>query len=306
MRASGREIPVSRPDKVLFPEDGITKRDLAEYFRRVFAVQKPHIENRPLMMHRFPDGIRAEGFFQKQVGGYFPDWIETVSIDLKETEGRREMVVCNSAAALVYLAGQACVALHGWMSRIDHLTRPDKMLFDLDPPGDDFDRVRRTALELRRLLGEVGLPAFVMTTGSKGLHVAVPLRPDEEFDRVRSFAGDVARLLASRDAEHLTVEPRKTQRQGRLYLDTQRNAYGQTGIVPYSPRALTGAPVATPLDWDELNGRRLHPRRYTMENLFRRLGQKHDPWKDMHRRARSLQPARQRLQEMLPSEDEFH
>jgi len=301
LRAGGRRIRVSRPEKVLFPADGITKRDLAEYCRRVFEVQEPHLRDRPLMLHRFPDGIGEEGFFQKQVGDHFPDWIETVTIDLKETEGRREMMVCNTAAGLVYLADQACIALHGWMSRVGSLNRPDKMVFDLDPAGDDFEPVRRTAHDLHRLLEEIGLPGFVMSTGSKGLHVAVPLRQQDEFSTVREFAGGVARILVDRDPENLTLESRKARRAGRLYVDTQRNAYGQTGIVPYSPRALTGAPVAAPLDWEELKGRDMTPRRYTPANLFRRLGQKPDPWKDMRRHAHSLRIPRRNLQEMLSS-----
>jgi bifunctional non-homologous end joining protein LigD len=304
MQANGRDIPISRPGKILFPEDGITKKDLATYFQRIFEVLAPHIEDRPLMLHRFPDGIDADGFYQKQVGGHFPDWIETVSIELKETEGRRDMMVANRAAALVYLADQACIALHGWMSRRDRLNRPDKMLFDLDPPGNDFEPVRQAAGQLHRLLLDVGITSFVTTTGSKGLHIAVPLRPEEEFEGVRKFAAEVARTLVARNPEHLTVEPRKAKRRGRLYLDTQRNAYGQTGIVPYSPRAIKGAPIATPLDWDELKHRDLHPQSYTMKNLFRRLGQKPDPWRDMRRHARTLDKPRQRLREMRPSRGE--
>jgi bifunctional non-homologous end joining protein LigD len=304
MQANDREIPISRPEKLLFPEDGITKKYLATYFQRIFEVLAPHIEDRPLMLHRFPDGIDADGFYQKQVGGHFPDWIETVSIDLKKTEGRRDMMVANRGAALVYLADQACIALHGWMSRRDRLNRPDKMLFDLDPPGNDFEPVRRAAQELHRLLLDVGLVSYVMTTGSKGLHIAVPLRSEEEFDGVRKFAGEITHTLAARNPEHLTVESRKAKRRGRLYLDTQRNAYGQTGIVPYSPRAIKGAPIATPLDWEELQRRNLHPRSYTMKNLFRRLGQKPDPWRDMGRHARRLEKPRQRLREMRQSRGE--
>lgn len=298
MRTNGRDIPISRPEKILFPEDGITKKDLATYFQRIFDVLAPHIEGRPLMLHRFPDGIGADGFYQKQVGGHFPDWIETVSIELKETEGRRDMMVANRAAALVYLADQACIALHGWMSRRGRLNRPDKMLFDLDPPGNDFEPVRQAAGQLHRLLLDVGLASYVTTTGSKGLHIAVPLRPEEEFDGVRKFAAEVARTLVARNPEHLTVESRKAKRRGRLYLDTQRNAYGQTGIVPYSPRAIKGAPIATPLDWDELKRSDLRPQSYTMKNLFRRLGQKPDPWRDMWRHAGTLDQPRQRLWEM--------
>ncbi|MEZ6097800.1 MAG: hypothetical protein R3E01_02400 [Pirellulaceae bacterium] len=172
------------------------------------------------------------------------------------------------------------------------------MIFDLDPPGDDFEPVRFEARKLNELLGELELPTHVKTTGSPGLHVLVPLDRSADFNAVRAFARDVAALLADRESKRLTIEQRKNKRQGRLYLDTGRNAYAQTAVAPYAVRPLAGAPIATPLEWNELSDNDLDAQSYTMKNILRRLGQKEDPWRDIRRHAVSLDAARERLQEL--------
>jgi bifunctional non-homologous end joining protein LigD len=295
LEVGGRAVEVSSPDKVLFPEDGITKADLAGYYARVAETMLPHLEGRPISMLRYPDGIEGESFFQKDVPDYFPDWIRRAKVE--KEGGTLEMMIAEEPAALVYLAGQACVTPHVWLSRIDRPQRPDRLIFDFDPPGDDFGPVRDGARRMRDLLEELGLVAFVMTTGSRGLHVTVPLDRSADFDAVRTFARGCAELLVARRPDHLTVEHRKAKRGGRVYVDTGRNAYAQTGVAPYAVRALPGAPVATPLDWSELG--RAKPRSTTIANLFRRLGRKDDPWADNDRRARPLAKAAKRLQRML-------
>ncbi len=290
-------IDISHGEKVLFPEDGITKSDLITYYHRIAETMLPHIKGRPLTMHRFPDGITAEGFYQKEVSDYFPSWIERVSIALKGG-GHQPQVVCANAATLVYLANQACITPHVWLSRVDRLQYPDKLIFDLDPPDDHFERVHAAAQILRHLLEEIGLVPFVMTTGSQGLHVVVPLDRGADFDTVRSFAQELATLLAKKAPDQFTIEIQKEQRDGRLFVDYLRNAYGQTSVAPYAVRPKSGAPVATPLDWYELDAKRLHSQHYTIRNIFRRLGQKADPWKDMMRYARALTTPRRRLERL--------
>lgn len=278
----------SNLDKVLFPGAGITKEGLIDYYSRVSEYMLPHLKGRPLAMHRFPDGIDGKAFFQKEIPDYFPDWVDRVEVERKE-EGPIDMVVAENQATLAYLGNQACIAIHIWLGRRDKLNQPDKMIFDLDPPKGRFDLVVKAARALRkRLEEERGLPAFVMTTGSKGLHVVVPLRPKALFDEVREYARAVSEALAEAHPDEFTTETRKDKRKGRLFLDYLRNAYGQHSIAPYSVRAIEGAPVATPLEWDELSGLDRDAQAYTIKNIFRRLGQKGCPWKGMWRKAPAL------------------
>ncbi|MGA9538381.1 MAG: non-homologous end-joining DNA ligase [Desulfobacterales bacterium] len=299
MKVDSRSIELSNRDKVLFPEDDITKGDLIDYYHRMADRILPYLEERPVMLQRFPDGIAETGFYQKQVSGYFPDWITKVTVGLKDRDEVRSMVVCNDAATLVYLANQACITLHAWLSRRASLDRPDRMIFDLDPATDDFAAVREAARHLREVIEHVGLTPYVMTTGSKGLHVAVPLKPGASFEAVRDFARKLATYVADQHADRYTVEPRKEKREQRLFLDYLRNGYGQTVVVPYAIRAKAGAAIATPLDWEELSDSSLRSNRYTLRNIFRRLGQKDDPWADMGRNARGLATPQKRLAEMI-------
>lgn len=180
-----------------------------------------------------------------------------------------------------------------WLSTTEHLERPDRMIFDLDPSGDDVAMIRDAARTVREVLEEVGLTPFVTTSGSRGYHVRAPLDAEEDFDAVRGLARGVARAVVARAPESFTVEQRKDRRGNRVLIDYLRNAYGQTSVPPYTVRARPGAPVATPLDWDEIG--RTGPQSYTIRNLFRRLGQKEDPWREMSRHARPLAGPRKRL-----------
>ena len=279
-------VETSHEDKVLFPADGITKGDLIDYHERVAEHMLPHLRDRPVMLQRFPDGIGADGFYQKQASDHFPDWIRRARV--RKEGGHQDLVVVESTAALVYLADQATITLHGWLSRTDAIDAPDRLVFDLDPPGGDFATVRGAARRVHDLLDELDLPSFPMTTGSRGLHVVVPLDRSTGFDDVRTFARAAAKVLADRHPEDLTLEARKDKRGQRLYLDTTRNAYAQTTVVPYSVRARRGAPVATPIAWEELDRGSLTATAYGMGNLFRRLGQMEDPWAGFARRAVAL------------------
>lgn len=287
MRASSYNIELSNLDKVFFPEQGITKGDLINYYKRIGETMIPLMSGRPVTMHRFPDGLGKEGFFQQEMPDYFPDWIERVTVKKKEG-GSISRVICNKTADLVYLANQGCITPHIWLSQKGSLNYPNRMIFDLDPADDDFKTVCQGALLLKDLLLSRELTPFVMTTGSKGLHVVVPLNGKEDFDTVREFAKKIAELAASKKPDQFTTEQRKNKRQGRLYLDVSRNAYGQTAVAPYAVRPIEGAPVATPLDWHELKKGNLTAQKYNINNLFRRLAQKKDPWKDLDKRSTSL------------------
>ncbi|HVE91918.1 MAG TPA: non-homologous end-joining DNA ligase [Actinomycetota bacterium] len=276
VHVDGREVKITHPDKVLFPDDGITKSDLVDYLLKAAPLMLPHLRGRPLTLLRYPEGIGGGSFFQKAASSYFPDWIPRAV--MAKQKGTTPYVVCNDAATLVYLANQNTVTHHVWLSRADRPGHPDQMMFDLDPPDDRFGRVRRVALLLKEVLDGRSLPSLVKTSGSRGLHVVVPLDGTLTTEQVLELAGDLAADLVGRDPDNLTTAFHKADRGGRIYVDIARNGYAQTAVAPYSVRALPGAPVAAPLEWREVENPRLKPQSYTVKNLFRRLAKRPDPW----------------------------
>jgi bifunctional non-homologous end joining protein LigD len=291
-------VEISNPDKVLFPRDRITKADLAAYYEKIADTMLPHVRDRAVVMHRFPDGIRHEGFIQKDVPEYFPDWIKTVTV--KKTGGSVTHVVVDKPATLVYLADQGCITPHVWLSRIDRPDHPDRIIFDLDPSGKTFEPVIAAARALREMLEAIDLVPYLMTTGSSGLHVVAPLDRSADFDTVRALARRMTTAVAGDAPDLFTIEQRKEKRRGRVYLDTMSNAYAQTTVAPYAVRALPGAPVAVPLDWTDLN-RLQDAQPFTIKTIVRRLARRDDPWKDIARRARAIHEAEQRLDALEPA-----
>jgi bifunctional non-homologous end joining protein LigD len=298
LTVGGRTVQVTSVDKPFFPETGMTKGDLLAYYRDVAETMLPHLAGRPLNLQRFPNGVDGHGFWQQGASDHFPDWVRTVTVERRGRGGTVDHVVCEDAATIVYLANLATVTFHAWTSTIEHLARPDLVILDLDPdPDQGLEVVRAAARAVRAACQELGLAPFVQTSGSKGYHVVTPLRPGPDVEVVRDCAAARAAGGAPRDPGRLTVEWRKEKRHGRLLLDTARNGYAQTLVAPYSVRPRPEAPVATPIDWDELG--RVEPRTYTMANLRRRLARKPDPWAGMAARAVDFGPVRARLDELL-------
>jgi len=293
VRIDSREIEISRPEKVLFPADGITKGDMVEYYARIAPRMLPHLRDRPLTLERYPNGIATKRFFQKEVSSYFPKWIRTVTV--QKVGGTVTHVVCNDTATLVYLANQACVTPHIFLSRTDKLDIPDQLVFDLDPQGEDFEVVRTTALDFKQLLNEIELPAFLKTTGSRGLHVVVPLRRRESYDAVRSFGRELAAIIVSQAPQARTMEQLKANRGNRVFIDTNRNGYAQLVAPAYAVRARAGAPVSVPLDWSELKKKTLRSNSFTIRTVFTRLDKVPDPWANFWDSAVSLTGARRKL-----------
>jgi bifunctional non-homologous end joining protein LigD len=293
VRVDRQEIQISRPEKVLFPEDGITKGELIEYYARVAPHMLPHLRDRPLTLERYPNGIGTKRFFQKEVSSYFPKWIRTVTVP--KVGGTVTHVVCNDTATLVYIANQACVTPHIFLSRTDKLDVPDQMIFDLDPQGEDFELVRSTAFAFKELLDEVQLPAYLKTTGSRGLHLAVPLQRREGYDAVRGFARELAAIIVAQAPKERTMEPLKANRGTRVFIDTNRNGYAQLVAPSYAVRARKGAPISVPLEWDELKQKSLRSNSITIRIAFDRLDRVQDPWADFWRRGVSLAKARRKL-----------
>ncbi len=276
---AGRELEISNPDKVLFGDVPVTKADMIRYYQRIAEAMLPHVTARPLVLQRFPDGVTGKGFYQKNASSHFPDWIERREI--ATSDGRTtNYPVIHDAAGLVYLAGQGTVVFHTLLASAEQPLRPIEVIFDLDPASpDDIDVVQDAAGELRRVLDALGLAPRVKASGSKGLHVVVEVTdPDADFELTRSFSRLVAQKVAGLGP--FTLEQRKNRRHGRLFLDVLRNAPAAHAVAPYSLRALPTAPIAAPLEWDEALGARFAPQRVTITNVFRRLGQKSDPWAD--------------------------
>ena len=292
------KVKISHPDKLLFPDDGITKADLADYYERVAEWMLPHLRDRPVSMQRFPDGIGGKGFFHKDAPDYFPDWIARA--ELPKTDGTVTHVLIQNADTLRYLANQNTITPHVFLSRADRPHQPDRLVFDLDPAeGSDFATVRRAARWTAELLVELDLAPFAQVTGSKGIHIWTPLRRRADTEEVKSFAGGAAQVLAERQPDALTTEFRKAKRGGRILVDVARNGYAQTAVPPYAVRPRPGAPVATPISLDELDNSRMRPDRWTLRNVLRRLGGEGDPWADVQAHARGLGEPRKRLAKLL-------
>ncbi|MEA2387253.1 MAG: bifunctional non-ous end joining protein LigD [Thermoleophilaceae bacterium] len=282
--AGRRRIDISHPGKVMFPEAGLTKLDLARHYERVAALMVPLVRDHPVAMHAFPGGVARPGYYMKEVPEHFPDWVRRVTV--AKHGGTVTHVLANDAATLVYLANQNCITPHIWTARADRVREPDRVVFDLDPPGTRFADVRAAARTLGDILRDLGLTPFAMTTGSRGLHVTVPLRRGADYEDVRAFSRRVAGELAEHDPKRLTTEVRKAKRDERIFIDTGRNAYAQHAVAPYAVRPRPAAPVATPLRWDELSDHRLRPDGWTITTIAKRLDD--DPWSGFRRAARAL------------------
>lgn len=294
MTAAPLTVEVTNADKVFFPESGITKGEVVGYYERIAETMLPHVAGRPVSMERLPDGLAGQRWYHKEAPEHFPDWIERVSVPKKG--GVVNHVVVRRAVDLVYLANQGCLTPHVALTRAERLDRPDRMIFDLDPSVEDLAVLRDGARALRTVLEELGLAPFLMTSGSRGYHVTVPLKGEEDTEAVHGFAHDVAALIAARDPERFTIEHRKAKRGDRVLLDYFRNGWAQTAVPPYAVRARPGAPIAAPLDWEELG--RAEPQRFTIRSAFRRLGRKPDPWREIERHAKGLRGPRKRLDAM--------
>nr|WP_321230190.1 non-homologous end-joining DNA ligase [uncultured Psychroserpens sp.] len=290
MKGNIYKTTLTHKNKVLFPKSGITKQQVFNYYENIANAILPYLKDRPLTMQRFPKGIGEEGFFQKNTPDYFPDWIPTVQV--KKVDGWVNHLVCNTIDTLLYLVNQYVLTFHVALSKVDKIDHPDKLIFDLDPPKGNFKLAVKAAKSLRLLLEEkLELKAYVMTSGSKGLHITVPLKADQNFDEVHVFAKAIANYICNNNSTEFTTAIRKDKRENRLFIDFLRNSYAQTSVVPFSIRAIENAPIATPLHWDELDDTFLNARYYTIDTIFKRLETESNPWKDFEQNAKTIEDA---------------
>ena len=288
---------ITHPEKVLFPDVGITKGELASYYERVAPVMLPHLRRRPITMERYHRGIGSPGFFQKDVSKGFPEWLERVEVP--KHGGTVHHPIANDTRSLLWLANQNSITIHVWPSRAPNLYNPDICIFDLDPSKEDEpETLARAALNLRDLLTELGLPSWIKTSGSKGFHIAVPLDGKSDFGMVARFAHVVGRVLVQRDPDHLTQEFAKVDRGGRILVDTGRNGYSATYAATYTVRAKPSAPVSAPCTWEELKSGDVGPKTFTLRTMAQRISEVGDLWSDMLKKKRSLKRAIERLKKL--------
>ena len=287
---------ITHPEKVLFPDDGITKGELASYYEAIAPVMLPYIRSRPVTMERYPAGIGEKGFMQKDVSKGFPEWLERAEVPKKGGTVHHPLV--RDTRSLLWLANQNSITPHVWTSRAPNLYQPDICVFDLDPSVDEPDVLRAAALEVRDILAELGLPSWVKTSGSKGFHIVFPLDAKAGFGEVARFAHGVATILVKRDSQNLTQEFSKADRGRRILVDTGRNGYSATFAAAYAVRAKPGAPVSAPCTWEEIESGEVGPRTFTLRMMPQRIADAGDLWSDMRRRGRSLRGPMEKLRRL--------
>ena len=277
-------VRLTHPEKVLYPDQGLTKRELAEYLASVARHMLPFAKQHPLSLVRCPDGIGDKCFFQKHLTASMPKSFKTVSIREKDG-GKADYLYVDDDAGIVAAAQIGALELHVWGAPNDDLEHPDRLVFDLDPDESvAFAEVKTAAGDLRSVLQAGGLQSFAMVTGGKGIHVIAPLSGRNDWDEVKSFASGLARSFADRDPDRFIATASKAKRKGRIFIDWLRNERGATAILPYSPRARKGAPVAVPVGWSELARLKSAAAFDTVAVVKRLKGDKRDPWPGYRKR----------------------
>jgi bifunctional non-homologous end joining protein LigD len=270
---------ITHPEKVLFPDDGVTKGELAAYYAAVAPLMLPHLRGRPVTLERFPSGIGRKGFIQKDVSKGFPAWLERVEVPHKD--GPVHYVLANDARALQWIANQNTITLHVWASRAPTLEHPDVCVIDLDPSHDDPGELRQAMRLLRAILDEGKHASFVKTSGSKGYHVVVPLGARATWKTCGTLAHEIAEQLLARAPTLLTHEFAKADRDGRIYVDIGRNRPGATFAAAYTVRPKPGAPVSAPCTWEEVESGVALPQTFTLRTMAKRLDAVGDLWRDL-------------------------
>jgi bifunctional non-homologous end joining protein LigD len=270
VRPPAPEVRFSNLEKLYWPEDGITKGDLIQYHETVAPWLLPYLKDRPLVLTRYPDGIHGKSFYQKNAPDFVPDWIRTETIWSEHAQKEIAYFVCNDVETLLYLVNLGTIPLHVWSSRVGSIPHPDWCILDLDPKGAPFANVVTLARAIYELCEEIGLPSFVKTSGSTGLHVLLPLGGQTTYEQSRMLGHLLARVIEARHPDIATTARNIAARKGRVYLDYLQNRHGQLLVSPYSVRPLPGAPVSAPLTWEEVT-QRLTPQRFTVLNLPARL-----------------------------------
>ncbi len=268
--AAAREVMVTNPDKVFWPQEGYTKGQLVAYYRAISPWLLPYLLDRPLVLTRHPDGIEGKSFYQKDAPAFVPDWIRRETLWSEQAQRDVHYFVADDVESLSYIINMGTIALHIWSSRMSTLERPDWCVIDLDPKGAPFADVLKIAAAIRKLCRQIALPAYPKTSGSTGLHVLIPLGRALTYEQSRALGELIARVIVQQLPEIATIARAVSAREGKVYIDYLQNGHGRLLVAPYSVRPLPGAPVSMPLSWRQVNAR-LHNQNYTIANAPARM-----------------------------------
>jgi bifunctional non-homologous end joining protein LigD len=298
MAKKEKPIEISNPDKILFPKSKVTKKELVDYYIMAWPYMKDYLKDRPVSLQRYPEGINGESFFQKEVPHYFPKYIDRTNVNDPD-EVVKEDAIINNLESLVYIANLASIPLHTWQSRRKKLNNPDQVIWDLDPSVEDFESVRTGAKLLRYMLEELGLKVWLKSSGSKGLHLTIPVKPEFTYTEVKQFSRSVSEYMAAKIPQLFTTEIRKNKRDNKILIDFLRNGYGHTAVVAYSVRAIENAPVAAPITWEELDNKDFRPQYFNVRNMESRFKKVGDLWEGFYSEAKSLKGPMRKLNSIL-------
>lgn len=307
VESDGQRLHFTHLNKTYFPEVGVKKRELLAYYYRMAKYIVPFLENRPMVLRRYPDGVDGKAFFQKEAPSYLPNWLETTTVHSGERGGDMQYILANTRAAILYLTNLGCIDHNPWSSRADRQDFPDYVFFDLDPtPGTPFSDVLHVAREIHGLLKSIRLRCFLKTSGASGFHIFVPLEARYTYEQTRTFAEVVGRMVASENPKLTTFERTVSKRpQGRILIDALQNARGKPLACVYSVRAFAKATVSTPLRPEELT-KSFSPEKWNLRNLDERLEDAGDLWKDFWNQRQTLDRALSLLAKKLPKESSKH
>ncbi len=296
-------VHLTHLDRVYWPEEGYTKGDLVNYYYEASKLILPYLKDRPLIMKRYPAGVRGQSFHQHDVNDA-PEFVRTETLAVEEGGHTVDYIVGDNAATQVYMANLGAIERHPWHSRVQNLERPDWFVFDLDPgEGVTFETICEVAVVFRDALARLGLDCYPKTSGSRGIHVYVPVKPVYEYERIAKFAEGLATLVALARPEDATVERAlKKRKRGQIYLDHMQNARGKSVAAPYSVRPKPGASVSAPLEWREVERKKITPRDFTIKNILRRVERKGDFFRPVLKGKQQLEKATEALEELLASE----
>jgi bifunctional non-homologous end joining protein LigD len=297
--AEGKKVSVTNLAKVYWPEEGITKGDLIQYYERISKYILPYLKNRPESLNRFPNGIKGQSFYQKDMDlNQLPGWTKTARIYSKSNKEYIDYLICNDTATLLYMANLGCIEINPWHSTYDKPDHPDYMMLDLDPGKIDFKEVVKTALVIKDICDELSIDCFCKTSGATGLHIYIPLGAKYTYDEVKTFAELIATLAHHRLPKTTSIERMVAKRTNKVYIDFLQNRKGQTIAAPYSVRPRPYATVSTPLLWKEVN-EKLTPQQFTIHNIEKRLAKTGDLWKGVLGKGILLDKALKKMEKLL-------